>query len=278
MPLGQRMALSLVRLGFYGLATLAPRAAERKAAQLFATPTRQRKPSAEAAPSARLPFRSGVLALWQSGPAHAPLVLLVHGWQGHAGQFRHIEQALLARGLRVARFDQPAHGRSEGRRATIIDFRDAVLAVGRHLGPIHAVIGHSLGATACVLAMAQGLKVRRVVLLSAGREPAGFVLRAAQLLGLSAARSEGMLDLVRQEIGPFAALDIALRARERTEPVLVVHASDDRVIPLADGMAIAEAWPGAQFQAPAGLGHQRILRDPGVIQAAVDFAAAGIDQ
>jgi hypothetical protein len=31
------------------------------------------------------------------------------------------------------------------------------------------------------------------------------------------------------------------------------------------------AWPGARFMKTQGLGHGRILRDRGVVEAAVDF-------
>lgn len=243
-PLATRAILGLVRLGFRGMAAVAPHLAERRAAELFARPRRRNKRAKASSPALRIPFRTGELAVWLDGPKAGPLVLLAHGWEGDSRQFDTLAALLQQRGFRVARFDQPAHGLSAGKRATIIDFRDAVLRVGSELGPVSAVVGHSLGAAACVLAMTEGLAVKRVALLAPAREPRRFIVNAAELLGLAPARRDGMIEIIRQEIGEFDALDVVLRARDRSEPVLIVHAWNDRVIPFEEGQAIAAAWRG----------------------------------
>jgi hypothetical protein len=65
----------------------------------------------------------------------------------------------------------------------------------------------------------------------------------------------------------------AIAARLRT-PALVLHDRDDAEVALADGEAIARAWPGARLVATEGLGHRRILRAPGVHQEAARFVVA----
>ena len=37
------------------------------------------------------------------------------------------------------------------------------------------------------------------------------------------------------------------------------------------GLAVARAWPGARFLRTTGLGHNAILRDPGVVRDTIDF-------
>ena len=51
---------------------------------------------------------------------------------------------------------------------------------------------------------------------------------------------------------------------ELTAPVLVVHDRGDAEIPWQHGAAIARAWRGAEMLITEGLGHRRILRDPGL--------------
>ncbi|HMI90586.1 MAG TPA: alpha/beta fold hydrolase, partial [Polyangiales bacterium] len=129
----------------------APHRAEARAADLFARPqpTRARQlpevPGLTAVHS-RISFRDGSLSVseWGRGPA----VLLVHGWNGHSGQLTELVAPLVAAGRRVVAFDQPAHGRSSGQRATLIDFAGAVRAVADAVGPLDAIVAHSLGATA----------------------------------------------------------------------------------------------------------------------------------
>ena len=64
-----------------------------------------------------------------------------------------------------------------------------------------------------------------------------------------------------------------MRGLPEPPPLLVVHDRDDREVPWQDGAAIAAAWPGARRVDTVGLGHQRILRDPAVVQAVAEFVA-----
>ena len=63
-------------------------------------------------------------------------------------------------------------------------------------------------------------------------------------------------------------------ARQLDVPGLVIHDQDDRDVPIQEGIAVAQAWPGAQFVRTTGLGHRRILRDPEVIARVAAFIAS----
>src|SRR5262245_31035534 len=85
--------------------------------------------------------------IWGEGPS----VLLVHGWGGRGAQLAAFVPPLVAAGHTVVAFDGPAHGDSSGRRATLLDFRDAVHAVASAASPVAGLVAHSLGATAAAL-------------------------------------------------------------------------------------------------------------------------------
>jgi len=55
------------------------------------------------------------------------------------------------------------------------------------------------------------------------------------------------------------------------QPMLVIHDREDREVPFSEGRRHVLNWPGARLQATRGLGHRRLLEDPAVIEAAVDF-------
>jgi pimeloyl-ACP methyl ester carboxylesterase len=57
------------------------------------------------------------------------------------------------------------------------------------------------------------------------------------------------------------------------QPLLVLHAADDEDVPIEAGRFVASHWPAARMVELDGLGHRRILRDPGAIQAAATFLA-----
>ena len=57
-------------------------------------------------------------------------------------------------------------------------------------------------------------------------------------------------------------------------PVLVVHDTDDREVPYADGERLAGVF-GARLLTTNGLGHRRILYAPEVLAAVVEFIEEG---
>ena len=52
-------------------------------------------------------------------------------------------------------------------------------------------------------------------------------------------------------------------------PLLILHDRDDRQVPVEQATEIAGVWPGSRVITTAGLGHQRPLRDPGVVTTVV---------
>jgi pimeloyl-ACP methyl ester carboxylesterase len=171
----------------------------------------------------------------------------------------------------VVAFDHPAHGQSQGIRSNMLEFRDAILAVANVCAPV-AVVGHSLGATATILALDRGLTVERVVLIAPPLDPAGFARPFAEALGLPEPRIRGVLDrlhtFVRADLG---ARDAAVIGNEQSLPALFVHDRDDRAVPYHHGEALAAAWANSRFLGTNGRGHRRILSDPHVVAASVAF-------
>src|SRR5262249_1117071 len=95
------------------------------------------------------------IQVYSAGPA--PRVLLVHGWNGSAHAFAAIAATFRDAGFGTVTFDQPAHGRSTGRQTTLPEMARAVLDVARATGPFAAVVGHSLGGSATLIALRDGL-------------------------------------------------------------------------------------------------------------------------
>jgi pimeloyl-ACP methyl ester carboxylesterase len=66
-------------------------------------------------------------------------------------------------------------------------------------------------------------------------------------------------------------LNIPAFAPAMRVPLLVIHDRDDREVGWNDGAAIAQSWPDAELVTTTGLGHHRIVSDPGVIRQVVTF-------
>ena len=271
------LPLRVVRLGFHVAAAVAPGVAERRAAALFLTPPKKaRKVSVlEDAAAGRhaMTVQEGELRVaawsWGSGPA----VLLAHGWGGTAADMAPLAGRLQEAGYRAVLFDFPAHGRSAGRRTHMVEWLRATRAVAAAVGPLHAIAGHSFGGATVALALAeQGLDVRGAVLLAPVIGPALFVERFTGMIGLPAARADGMMRRIAEIAGREPRTLDARRAAERLRvPALVVHDPGDREVPWAHAEAIAGAWAGSRLLCARGLGHNRLLRDDGILTAATEF-------
>ncbi len=153
-----------------------------------------------------------------------------------------------------------------------------VLAAGRVLGPLHAVIGHSAGAAATARAVTRGLAAGRVALVSPWTRPQTWVERFAAAFGLSRSMTARLVRAVEAEVGErLRTIDLEAVAPAVANPTLVVHDRDDPLVELADVRAAAAALPAGTLVETHGLGHSRTLRASEVVERVVRFVAGDGD-
>lgn len=253
------------------LDAVAPEAAQRLAFDRFGKPQRRAEKPYVAGHRFSLAGGGSELAVWDWGEGRT--VLLVHGWNGNAAQLSGFVPPLVRAGYYAAAPDLPAHGFSAGARTNVRAMADALLRLGRRVGPVHAVIAHSLGAAATVIAQAEGLGAERTVLIAPPADLPRYAGLFGRTLGLSSRSTEGFLARIDRVLGGRAAFDLVNLARRQSSPMRVLHDPEDREVPFADGLALASAWPGASIEPLVRAGHTRALRDPEVISKAVAFVS-----
>jgi pimeloyl-ACP methyl ester carboxylesterase len=263
---------------FAASALLFPELAAALAERLFLTPPRPHDAAAAAldlidARASVLRHKGRHIAMWRWGSRDAPAVLLAHGWGGNAAQMRAFAFPLLAGGFRVIAYDQPAHGVSEGRLTGLPDFADVLAEVAWHHGEVQAVIGHSLGATAAALALAQRkVDLRKVVLVSPASDLLGYSRRFARWHWIPEPVRGAMQAAIEERYGlPWSELELARLEPRLEAQALVIHDRGDKVVPWKQGEQFARHWKGARLLSTDGLGHRRVLADDAVVQAAADF-------
>lgn len=276
----------LAGFGLRSLARLSPAAAARGAENLFLTPRRTATPSRERAwlagsrrDEAWIGGRRIATRIWDGATYQAPTVLLVHGWGGRGSQLGAFVAPLRAEGVRVIAFDAPAHGESEGNQTNLIQFAETVATLlARHsewATPL-GVVAHSFGAAATTIALSRGARAERIVFLAPAEDYSHFTGKFRRALGLDADIVDRMQRGIERRIGvEWSAVRGGTLARELSQPLLVVHDEGDREVPLAHGEAIASGWPGARLHVTRGLGHQRLLRDADVVNAALRHLVPG---
>lgn len=260
-----------------GLRLLSPHAPElaaRWAEYIFTRASRHPRPDWEQAivdTAERTMLGATPVWTWR-GDRDVPAVILVHGWEGRGSQLGALVGPLLAAGHRVVTFDAPGHGESTRARASVVDHAKALAKVAKAFGPVHAVVGHSVGGAASLLATRFGLRADRFVLISPPRGPGKWAHGFARAYGLDETVKNAMIARLEERYHlPFTQLDAPTDAAQIKKPILVVHDESDKVIPIADAEAIVRAAPHGVLIKTQGLGHHRILRDRHVADDVVAF-------
>lgn len=208
---------------------------------------------------------------WGEGPS----VLLVHGWGGRGTQLGAFVAPLVEAGYRVVTFDAPAHGASPGKQTNILEFATSIHAVSEQAGPLHAVIGHSLGAAAILVAETKlNLKAKCFVLIGCfvyGRYLTESFGRQMQIHGLILVRMEQLMHDHFEGRLDWDNLSIPGMVRTSRVPILLIHDKEDQEIPYADAQEITFACNQCVLWSTEGLGHHKILRDPAVVERVVSF-------
>jgi len=268
-------SLQTIRTANRVLGAIAPRFTASIARKMLMTPTAFR-PRAEETDVLRraepVTFRFGLAGLrW--GQPDAPIVLMLHGWQGRATQFHAFIDPLLAGGRQVISLDAPAHGRSPGVESNVFAFIEALLEASSDLRGVETVIGHSMGGAASLTALVQRHFAERAVTIGSPAALARVLDRFANVLALPAPAKQAFFEIVDRHVGtPARELDMAHLGSALHIPGLVVHDRDDDSVPYSEAEALIRGWSGARLMETRGLGHHRILRDPAVVEAVTAFA------
>lgn len=141
-----------------------------------------------------------------------------------------------------------------------------------------ALLGSSAGGAVSTEAARRGAPVDALVLLAApaawlsfAADPASGVVRVTAGAGMQLAPET--LEDPSQWAAEFERVTTELSIEEVGVPVLVVHGTEDDVVPVAHASRIASAAPGARLEILEGAGHQ-LRRD----ERAVDVILRWLDE
>lgn len=228
-------------------------------------------------------IRSGdhELAAWflpaAPAPSTAPLVLLAHGWGASYGTVLQLAEPLLEAGHDVLLFDIRGHGRNEPLPyVTVRHFRDDVIAVVRYarqrfgVRPL-ALVGHSFGGAAGVLAAAEGADIDALVLIAA---PADVLRVTAEYLTDKGLPGRLLVNVLRpfwwaKVGGTFGPLTPYRRIGEVQVPILILQPEHDLRVGREHAVRLADA-AGLEYHVIDEREHTDVLAAPETVRLVVD--------
>ena len=250
----------------------------------FAVPRRRQKNGD--LPAGGTPFElsvSGATVRGRRWGHSEKIVYLVHGWGSSGAQLRAFIGPLLDAGFSVVAHDALSHGSSDPgpsgpRRSNALEHRDVLRAVVAAHGRAYGVVAHSLGSMVSALATRDGIVPERAVYVAPMIDVTSYGQPFIRLLGGGQRIWTRFVARVEHELGlDLSFFDLAAMADEfATPPLLIVHDRDDQETSWDASRALAKTWPDARLLTTTGLGHNRILANPGVVAAAVAFLC-GLD-
>jgi uncharacterized protein len=266
----QRRIVSIVAwlAGLYGALALAAFFGQR--AMMYPAPRRSStEPSFRDADLERVPTAEGdVFALYAKAPPGAPTLVYFHGNGEDLHDLPGLVREFSATGVGFYAVEYPGYGPMSERAPTEAAVYAAAHAAIEHLQsrlgvPLSqtVLVGHSLG-SGVAAEMARRRAGARMVLISP---------------------YTSMVDMARL-IAPFLPARLLVRDRYDTQakakglalPALVIHGSEDEVIPVTMGKRVAELLPKAELRIVPGARHNDLFAvAPDLLHQISRFAKGG---
>ena len=199
-------------------------------------------------------------------------VLLVHGWSGRGTQLFKIADELIKNGYWVFSFDAPSHGKSEGTTTLMPEFIASIHEMQQQFGPFECIIGHSMGGMTSLKAIAEGLIVKKAVVISSGDKIQDILDEFLKTFQFSEKIGKLMKKHYEKQLKQsMNSLSSYISAQQVSIPVLIIHDKNDDEIPLFCAMNIHMNLKGSELFVTEKLGHRKILGDQKVIEKIINF-------
>ena len=280
MRLVQRLVLKYIRTKFKILSSISKRRAAEKAFELFCTPqSRNRKKLTaifEKADKIEFPFEQYTVRGYRWNSAEAgKKALILHGFESSVVNFDRYIKPLVKKGYQVLAFDAPAHGRSTGKKITLLTYQNLVRYIWKQYGPIDAFIAHSFGGLTLSLLLEEipHSSSTKVVLIAPAAETKTAIDNFFKFLQLENGVREEFDKLIEQMGGkPPEWYSVSRAAPKLKAQVLFLQDKDDHMTPLSDVQPIMDKnYSNFHFVISEGLGHRRIYRDNQSFKKIMEF-------
>lgn len=211
------------------------------------------------------------IQVWDLNPDKmAPIIIGVHGWANTAEVFLPLARDL-SKQFRIILINTRNHGKSDDEKySTILTYKEDILHtlnfVKQEISDQQPIflLGHSLGAAACLLSAAGRVDISGIVSISAFADLEKMMKNNFAAKKLSALFMGTMLSYVEFRFGK-RLIDLSpVKTIDKTEaPVVLVHGTKDEVVDYNNMKQISEGTkrPGISLESLENQNHSSLLKD-----------------
>jgi pimeloyl-ACP methyl ester carboxylesterase len=199
-------------------------------------------------------------------------ILFLHGWQSHTYRWKAYIEALKGDDYTIYSLDAPGHGMSTGSFLSVPLYSSLIENFIRDNGPIHTVIGHSLGGFSLLHTFHKYplLQVNQLILLAPPGEASDFISVFQKALQLNSRTIDLVLDhfAKRYDVTPayFSTSRFIQSVRVKG---LIIHDEEDDEAPYHYSLPLNKSWERSKLITTKGFGHN--LRSASVVNHVVEF-------
>ena len=210
-----------------------------------------------------VPFNGFDIQTYTWGAPSNQTALMVHGWEGQAGNFGGIVPLLLERGYQVVAFDAPSHGHSSKGQTNMFDFIETVSRFIRTHEP-ELIISHSFGSISTAYALGENTQVP-VTHWFLITSPFSFKGRLDDIKNIANVTDRTINQLIRQFEADtnMKVADMTMEAYcakiSNVSESTVIHSVDDKILSIDTSRAVHRSLPGSEMVELQKLGHYKIL-------------------
>ena len=215
------------------------------------------------------------LYTWKGGKKE---ILLIHGWEGQAGNFSDLIEMLLKSDYTVYSFDGPSHGFSSKGSTSLFEFSELVGVLIKKYD-IKLLVSHSFGGVATTYALYNNpdLKIDKYVLITTPDKFTERINDVSEMVGINDTVKHRLINRLENETGiNIETLNVSDFVKKiNVGKSLIIHDKDDKVIPIERALNVHQNWTVSEFSKIEGTGHFRILRTKEVLSEVIDYLNEG---
>jgi pimeloyl-ACP methyl ester carboxylesterase len=198
-------------------------------------------------------------------------ILLVHGWDSNSFRWKDLIELLKEDNYNLISIDAPAHGASGSKIFNAPLYSECLNEVITRFKP-QVIVGHSVGATASVIALKNHKLpyIEKIVLLGAPSNLAISVGNYVNMMNYNSRVSQAINQYYLKHFNHLPEYYCAENFYKNLQPKgLIIHDRRDNIISFKEALDIHRVYKNSELIKTIGLGHR--LKSEKVYQHILDF-------